>query len=142
MTYDGDPKLYTEGDSFDLSIIAGQPSMDEGLENAVSISLFTKDGYWGNAVASSDAEKVGSDFEDALAQPLSNKTRLDVEARAAKALAWMKKVGLADSIVISASIPEIGLMEIEITITQPGGVPLAPLKYSINWATMAARVGV
>lgn len=142
MTYDGDPKLYLEGDTFDLNIAAGQPDMDEGLENAVSISLFSVGDYWGNAIASSEAEKVGSDFEDLLGQPLTNRTRLDVEARASAALAWMKEAGMAESIIVAASIPSVGWLILEVKITKPGGASAAPLKYSINWATMAARVGV
>jgi len=135
---EGDPKIFDTGDGVELSIIGGQPEMDDGLENAVFLSLFTSPGWWGN-ILSEPAEKSASRLETALRRTLTNQTRLDVEQYAREALAWMVAEGIAKKITVSATIPEVGLCLVIIKIDQPDRVDT--IRYNINWATMAARVG-
>lgn len=138
IIYDGDPKLYDTGDGANLLITDGQPFMDEGLENAVFISLFSSSNWWGNSV-SSKSEKMESIFETVLTRTLTNQTRLDAEEFARAALSWMTSDGVADKITVTATIPSVGFLGLVIKIEQPSKT--STIKYSINWATMAVRVG-
>ena len=140
MTYDGDPKLQESGDGADLVIMDGQPEMDPGLQNAVYISLFTRTGWWGNGVATDDAERVGSSFEEIQSRTLTNATRLDAEELARQALAWMVTEGLAQSISVSGSIPRLGVLGLAVTIQQPNEAGAVTVRYSINWAELSAQV--
>lgn len=137
MTYDGDPKITGAGD-YDLEIVDGQPIMDEGLENAVTLSLFCSSDWWGNAIAG-DVGATGSVFESLLSRTLTNKTRQDAEAVARSALAWLVDQGIAESVDAVATVPAIGMLGLTITIKQPSRT--ISFRYSINWATMSVRVG-
>lgn len=140
MTFDGDPKLYQTGDGADLVIQDGQPVMDEGLENAVTLSLFcVASEWWGNAIAD-DTGETGSELESLNRRTLTVKTMQDAEAVARDALAWMIDQGIAKTITVTGTMPAVGMLGLTIAIEQPDG-NIQTLKYSINWATMAARVG-
>lgn len=138
MTFDGDPKITGAGD-YDLEILEGQPTMDEGLENAVTLSLFASSDWWGNAIAG-DAGSTGSTFGEILRQTLTNKTRQDAEVAARGALAWMVAAGIAKSVTVSATIQSVGMLALVVSIAQPDRA--VGFRYSINWATFAVRVGV
>jgi len=138
MVFDGDPKLYSTGDAFDLAIEAGQPDMDEGLENAVTMSLFSSGPYWGNVFARDEAERLGSDFEALFLRPLTSRTRLDAEAAVKAALAWMVGSGLAKAVSVEASLPSVGWLALAITLQQPAAD--TRIRYSINWEAMAVRL--
>lgn len=137
MTYDGDPKLYNSGDGADISIVAGQPIMDEGLENAVELSLFTSPGWWGNSVSEPD-EQYGSELGDVMRRTLTNQTRLDAAARARTALAWLVSSGVAKSVSVTASIPQVGMLGLVISIEQPDRT--TTIRYQVNWSEMSFRV--
>lgn len=136
---DGDPKLYDTGDGAEILIIDGQPTMDEGLENAAYISLFSSANWWGN-ILSDNSEKLTSDFESISNKTLTNQTRLDAEEFAKSALAWMVKDGVAKEIKVTASLPVVGFLGLNIEIIQPEKTTL--VKYQINWQTMAINRGV
>lgn len=132
-TFDGDVRLNLTADGGAITIWGGQPDMDGGLSTAVHISLFTATGWWGNALAL-DYEDVGSTLEAVLAAPLTNQTRLDVEAAARSALAWLTDTGIASSVEVAASIPSIGQLTLAITIREPAKAPQL-FRYGINWQT-------
>lgn len=138
MTFDGDPKLYDIGDGCDLLIQDGQPVMDDGLENAAYLSLFTSAGWWGNTV-STDSERADSELETIIRRTLNNATRLAAEEYARRALAWMKTEGVAKSVTVTATIPAIGFLGLTIVIEQPART--TTVRYQINWQTLAVRVG-
>jgi phage gp46-like protein len=137
MSFDGDPKIIGAGDC-DLQIIDGQPVMDAGLENAVTLSLFCSSNWWGNAIAG-DYGATGSVFEDILAGPLTAKTILDAEAAARTSLAWLIDQGIAKLVDAAATIPAVGMLGLAITIEQPDRS--IQIRYSINWQTMAVSAG-
>jgi phage gp46-like protein len=130
--------MYSTGGETDLLIADGQPVMDEGLENAVFLSLFSAAGWWGNAVSEGD-EKLTSELEAITRRTLTNATRLDAETYAKAALAWMVSGGVAKSVTVSATIPAVGLLGLVVTVEQPDRT--IAVRYQINWATMAVRVG-
>lgn len=135
---DGDPKLYESGAGPDLSIVNGQPVMDEGLENAVYLSLFSGPSWWGNILAPDASERYESKLESLYRRTLTNHTRLDAEKYATDALAWMKTEGIVDKITVTAVIIGINLLGLHISIDQPARS--VEIRYQLNWATMEARV--
>ena len=63
--YQGDPKIILTENGATLKFVGGQPVMDRGLENFALISLLTKTGWAGNFFIRAEADKIGSDFEEA-----------------------------------------------------------------------------
>lgn len=63
--YEGDPKLYLteEGAEMNFPDNSGQPEMEQGVENAAVISLFTEKGWSGNFYADKEDERIGGDYE-------------------------------------------------------------------------------
>jgi uncharacterized linocin/CFP29 family protein len=61
--YDGDPKISITENGAEIDVENGQPKMEQGIENVVNISLFTKKGWYGNYYLNGN-EKIGSDFEE------------------------------------------------------------------------------
>ena len=135
MLLDGDPKITP---THDLSISGGQPVMDEGLENAVYLSLFSGPSWWGNILAAASSERYESKIESLYRRTLTNQTRLDAEKYVADALAWMKTEGIADKITVTSSIVSIGMLGLVIEIVQPART--VTIRYQMSWATMEARV--
>ncbi len=139
MIYDGDVKLYPTEDGGQITLKNGQPYMDDGMETAVYISLFSGD-YWGNAISERD-EKLESKLESLYSRTLTNQTRLDAEQYALQALAWMKRQGIAAKIEAEASIPRTGMLGLVIKIYQPDVDDPLILKYQINWANQQISMG-
>ena len=134
---DGDPRLIETGAGPDINIVNGQPEMD-GLENAVYLSLFSGPSWWGNILAADASERYESKLESLFRRTLTNQTRLDAEKYAADALAWMMAVGAVAKITPNAVILGVNLLGLHIELTEPARV--STIRYSINWATMEARV--
>jgi len=138
MNYDGDVKLTATEDGGQITVRSGQPVMDDGLETAAYLSLFSGD-YWGNAISERD-EKTESELETLFSHTLNNQVRLDAEEYALQSLAWMKQQGIASKIEAEASIPRAGFLGLAITITQPDGTA-AVLRYQINWENQRISMG-
>ena len=130
--FDGDVRLVLSLDGGVITVWAGQPQMDGGMETAVNISLFTEIGWWGNSIIGVGNE-VGSDFEDALRQPLSNQARLNVIESARNALQWLLDTGIAETVDFTATIPAVGRLDFNIQIKQPEKTP-ETFRYNVNWA--------
>lgn len=79
----GDPKLILTADGSSLQFTGGQPLMDQGLENLALISLFTRPGWVGNQLIKSE---IGSDFEEAVDQPITRQSLERVRDAAVKAM--------------------------------------------------------
>lgn len=129
--FDGDVRLALSQDGGIIKIRGGQPEMDEGLETAVNLSLFSDGDWWGSSLGTAD-EAIGSGFLAALRAPLSNQARLDVIEAARTALAWLVSSGIAASVEISATIPAVGRLDLSILIRQPSKAP-ATFRYTVNW---------
>lgn len=129
--FDGDVRLSLSQDGGIIKIRGGQPEMDDGLETAVNISLFSEGSWWANALAA-DGEEIGSAFFAALAAPLTNQARLDIIEAARDALAWMTESGIAQAVEITATIPAVGRLDLSITIRQPERAPTV-FRYTVNW---------
>lgn len=93
--FEGDPKLILGPDGSRLEYRGGQPVMDRGIENAVSIALGTKDsgenshqkGWVGNFLMRSNDHKIGSDYQDTVeTSPTTLGGLVDIEQAAERAL--------------------------------------------------------
>ena len=138
--FQGDPAVSITEDGAKMKFINGQPVMDQGLHNAVLISLFTKKGYWGNSLITEESKKIGSDVEKTALEPIiSIQSINNMEDAIDKALAWMVETKLSQEIEITVTNPSSNNLRASIKITPPGrdSQTLLFLKNGINWIGQA-----
>lgn len=124
--YDGDVRLQQTEDGGDISIVAGQPVMDAGLETAAYISLFTSTGWWGDT-------QIGSSLESILAGTLTTDTLNKAADEARRALAWLVDDGIASSVSVSVVALGVDSVGLSIVITEPDGYSETTIRYRLNW---------
>jgi len=83
--FEGDPKLYLTPDGADMRYEGGQPVMEQGLENQIFLSLFTREGWCGNVFLQQE-NRVGSDFEATCAGSINRTKLIDIEDSMIRAL--------------------------------------------------------
>jgi hypothetical protein len=105
--------------------------MDRGLENLALISLFTEEGWSGNALFRDPAEKVGSGFMQAHRQPINLSALNEIRDAAEKALAS----DIFGTVTAVTTNPRFDTVRTEITITPPGEdlQTLIVEKNGLNW---------
>jgi len=133
--FDGDIAYILGLDGGEIFYSGGQPIMDAGgLENAVNISLFTGQGYWGNALFENEPDKrIGSDFEERVRpRAITNAYLRDIEDAARDALQWMINQNIASSIEATAIWPELNQVLLKLLITKQDSDTVI-LKYELNW---------
>jgi len=138
MSFDftqGDPRLMLDENGSDIVIKGGQPVMDQGLENAALISLYTTSDWWGNAVMSSSDQRVGSDFEQTARRPITISALQSIRAAAKRALKWLIDKGIALSTDVVVFNPTADHLQIAVLITPPSKdeFVLRATKYGSNW---------
>ena len=133
--FSGDPKIYLDENGADLRFDGGQPVMDAGLENAVTISLFTRDGWWGNDLFAQESEQLGSDFEITAAQPITSTSFVDTESAAETAVQWMVDSGISLRNTATATNPSSRNTAVNLLIEPPANssLELQVLKNGTNW---------
>ena len=131
LIYQGDPKLTLDCDGADLTYKDGQPVMDRGLENLALISLFTEEGWGGNALFRDPAQKVGSGFMEAHRQPINLSALNDIRDAAEKAL----DIDVFGSVEAVTTNPRSDVIRTVITIEPPGKdlQTLIITKNGLNW---------
>lgn len=117
--YQGDPAVKITENGATMTFKGGQPIMDQGFHNAVLISLFTKKGWWGNTLAKTEDEKIGSDFED-IRTIVDIQTLNDYRDSVNVALKWMKTQGIAKNIEVEVTNPYLNQIRTSIKIQPPG----------------------
>ncbi len=132
--YSGDPAIRITEKGASMKFRGGQPVMDQGLENAVTISLCTKPGWWGNALVTESSKKIGSKFERQRTI-VDVDTLNDVRDDARLALQWMQDAGLIEKADINVVNPRMDNIYVYITIYPPGKDLLKFLftKNGLNW---------
>ena len=141
----------------DLAIVGGQLAIDDGLETACLVSLFTdarasaddglpyagadRRGWWGDAFARDDGDGTGSKLwllarEKALPATLA-KARVAAEA----ATSWLKIDGIAASIEataerLTARDAATATLAIGVSIVRPSGP--ARERFDFVWAATGA----
>ena len=115
--FQGDPAVKITPDGADMVFKGGQPILDQGLENAVLISLFTLPGFWGNSVFT-EAEQIGSEYQ-VPRTVVDIETIDDINRSAEDALEWMTDTGIASSVDVETVNPT-GQITTRIKIAPPG----------------------
>ena len=132
--FQGDPALKITVDGADMTFKGGQPVMDQGFNNAALISLFTRRGWWGNALFQDVNQQIGSDFEEPRTI-INVQTINDYTDAARGALRWMKESGVASKIDVTVTNPNMQQIRTAVVIYPPGQDirSLLFLKNGINW---------
>jgi hypothetical protein len=82
-TTQGDPRIILGPDGARLQFTSGQPLMDQGSENHVLISLFTRKGWCGNRFMKLN---IGSDFLDECDRPITRDSLNRIRSAAERSL--------------------------------------------------------
>lgn len=138
--YAGDPAVTITESGAKMKFINGQPVVDQGLENAVLISLFTRRGYWGNSLISEESKKIGSDVEVTALEPIVSIQSVNNMTDAIdRALKWMTDTKLSQDNEITVTNPSSNNLKATIKITPPGrdSQTLLFLKNGLNWIGQA-----
>ena len=115
----GDPAVQITDNGASMTFKGGQPVMDQGIENAVLISLFTKPGYWGNALETEDSKKIGSNFEQ-IRTVVDLDTITEITQDAEDALSALQESGLIEDIDVTITNPYTDQIYANIKIYPPG----------------------
>ena len=139
----------------DMALAAGDLVMDDGLETAVIMSLFTDApadagdaipdgsgdprGWWGDMPI--DAAQQGATPPDVTGSKLwlldravlTSETLARAESYAEAALAWMVRDGVAQSVSATAVSPSFGKLELTVEILQASG----SREFSYAWQAKA-----
>jgi hypothetical protein len=83
--FSGDPKIALTKNGADFEYRAGQPVMDQGIENCIELSLFTREGWCGNIFQES-AHEAGSDYLATSEGTITLGKLRDIENSAERAL--------------------------------------------------------
>jgi phage gp46-like protein len=126
VQYQGDPRLFLDGEGSFLIWRGGQCVMDQGLENAVDISLFTRLdpktsplGWAGNYLIDDIKQHVGSRFEEVADRPITFSGLTDISNAAKLALDWLITAGLAKEITVETTNPRYEWRRVAVRITRP-----------------------
>ena len=133
--YDGDVALFLTPDGGNIDYRSGQPQMDPGgLETAVNISLFTRNGWPGNFLDSSEpSRQIGSRFEESVkSKPITAQILRDINQAGQDALQWLIDVRAATSVTVNATSPLLNRIDVDIKIVRIEGVTVN-IFYELNW---------
>ena len=133
--------LTIDGQAAQASPLRTQP-----LLRAVLISLFTwrranddddvpstdRRGWWADAFAPEQGDKIGSRLWLLARSVLSNQTPAQAELYAREALQWLLDDGVALGLQVSASRVGVGRLDLVVTITRGEGDALA-LRFDNVW---------
>lgn len=136
--FSGDPAVKLTPDGAKMLFVGGQPVMDAGLNNAALISLYTKLGWWGNALLTDPNQQIGSDFEE-VRTIVDRQTINDYTDSANRALQSMIDSGISQRNEVTVTNPKGDQIQTEIKIYPPGQdvQQLLLLKNGINWINQA-----
>lgn len=132
--YDGDIKIALTDGEGSIEYVAGNPRMDAGLSTAITISLFTERGWWGNE----KGQEIGCDLMEKMRCTMTPKAILDIEEEARGALAWLVSEGIAESVTVSTEILGVGILALIIVVQQPAITTALTKRYNLTWGAQAA----
>jgi len=128
----GDVLLYQTPDDGDIIVEGGIVRMTGGLQTAVYTSLFGGDirddgrddnphTWWGNIGVTETAERYVSRTQNLLAGlPVTSGNLGRIEDAAAVDLAWLLDLGIASAVDVTATIPAVNTVQLDVTITAEG----------------------
>lgn len=147
-----DVALVYAGESFDISVVRNDLLLDEGLQTAIVISLFTdkrcrveelpsaetdRAGWWGDMFADLEGDQIGSKLWLLRREKQLPATLVRYEEYARESLQWLIDDGIATAVSVTASYPETGRVDLVIAIQRPQGA--VSFKYSLSWNAESAR---
>jgi hypothetical protein len=132
--FQGDPALKITVDGATLVFRGGQPVLDQGLDNIAHISLFTAPDWPGNFLLT-DAQQIGSDFEETARGPITLSRLALVEKSAESAMS----APIFGTVTAEASNPNSGRTDVLINVQPPGATRQTVLLTSNgqNWINQA-----
>jgi len=135
VLFQGDPRIFISKQGTTMIFQSGQPIMDGGIENAVVISLFTREGWAGNTLFGDVSKHIGSRYEISHDQPITVSALNDIRDAAEKALVWMVKSNLVESVSVTVTNPTGNDINTSIIIAPPGTDEQVLLvnKHGNNW---------
>lgn len=139
--YEGDPKMINGENGTRFSYKGGQPAMDRGIENSISIDLGTKKkgenshqkGWVGNWLLPEE-QRIGSDYQDTVEKQPGTLAGLATIEQAAKKALTGDIYGPVESV---ASNPEADTLLNNILVGPPAGAFTFQTKFGQNWQFQA-----
>lgn len=131
--YSGDVYLFNTLDGGEIDFKNGQPILDQGLETAVYISVFSKASWQNDLDFNNISRQTNSRFEEILFGTLTNQSRLNAIRFAEDSLLWLKKDRIADKIEIDAFIINGSKLLTVIDIFKPNEKNALTFKFITNW---------
>jgi phage gp46-like protein len=128
-----DVHLYQTNDGGEIDVVAGQVVMDDELSTAVYLSLFGgnpedsgSDGdvpreWWGNKLATDEAEKLRSEVQNLLASiPVTSGNLRRFQDAAQRDLAWMVTAAVATAVAVRAVITSANKIRFDVAVQVSG----------------------
>jgi phage gp46-like protein len=119
-------------DGQDILLINGIPTLTGGLDNMIYMLLVTGD-YWGNTEARENGLMNSLIPQIMSEKPLTNQTRLNIQAEASRVTAQMVTAGIAERIEVESEIPGKGILYIAVKVFQPEIEEGQDFIYALNW---------
>ena len=130
-----DVGIFFVNNCFQLVIEDGDLKGDDGLETAVTISLFTdrraridelpegtslRRGWWGDLFPTTPGDQIGSKLWTVIDRGKVLPEIIPVvEAAARESLDWMIREGVASAVSVEASIDDINRLNLAVSIVRP-----------------------
>lgn len=138
----------------DMAVVANDLEIDDSLETAVIISLFTdrraedtdelpvgspdRRGWWGDAFPASPADRVGSRLWLLGRDKQTPDVLLRAEEYARQALQWLLDDRIAERVVVTAEVTRPGWLGLAIQIDRPRRDAVTYL-YNLAWLAQEGR---
>lgn len=147
-----DLKFQKKDQVFDLVLEKNDLAMDDGLQTAVALSLFTdrrvteeelpagetdKRGWWGDLFSDIAGDLTGSRLWLLKREKQTEEVRRRALEYAKEALQWMIEDGVAQGVEVTAEWIGTGFLGLGVTIQRPQGK--LTFSYKINWSAEAER---
>jgi len=128
----GDVKLFQTLDDGEITVENGLVSMDGGLETSVYLSLFggnesddvssaSVKSWWANSDENDPAKQYRSETQNLLQSlPVTSFNLRRIEDAAVRDLSWFIEKKTASSLSVSASIPALNRIKLEINLEAMG----------------------
>ncbi len=114
--FEGDPKIIVGPDGWEIQYKGGQPVMDQGLENVVTIQILTKENWIGN-IFLNEKQKIGSNVRELSSGAITISKLNDIRQAAEKALDNIDAFG---SVTPEVTNPVSNYIKLDTIIFPPG----------------------
>lgn len=146
-----DPALVLQNGMFDLVIEGPDFMSDDGLENALTLSIFTdarvtpeqlpygstnRKGWWGDMFPEVPGDKIGSRLWTIHPSKITNETRKLAEDYCRESTKWLIQDGIAATINFTTEYNENKHLNILIETVRPDGTSS---KFQVVWDAQKVR---